>query len=128
MPSIIVTPSEIEHPLYEEHMELSSGEGRRRSEETPVSMPGPVVTLGKPQWWNMSKLARERGEQLPPELLLMHEADFYLVQLACSFRPSKDSQVEWAQFNVYLRPHKAGQQDPIAFDLYPREIYNETNN
>jgi hypothetical protein len=30
-----------------------------------------------------------------------------------------------ARFTAYLRP-KAGQESPIAFDLYPREIYDET--
>jgi hypothetical protein len=129
----IVTPTEIEHPLYTGSLEfvpeVSDSDDLYRgagvSREKP-NRPGPMVTLGQSQWWNLARLAREKGESLPAELsLLLHDADFYLLQLACSFKPERDSQVTWAQFNVYLRP-KIGPETPIAFDLYPREIYDES--
>jgi len=129
----IITPTKIEHPFYEGQLEFSPEAteqmARGRGEK---SMPSelkslrPVITLGQPQWWNLAHLAREKGATLPAELsLLLRDADFYLLRLACSFRPERDSQVEWVRFTAYLRP-KAGQETPIAFDMYPREIYDET--
>ena len=128
MPFEIITPSEIEEPLYESIMELVKGTVRKDQQETVVvDEPGPIVTLGKPQWWNLAKLAREKGEMLPPEmLLLMRDADFYLVQLACSFKPERQSKVEWAQFTAFLRPKRSGYGDPIAFDLYPLQVCDMT--
>ena len=133
MAHTIITPTEIEHPLYEGQLEFTTGtidqavrEKGRESIRTELKSAGPVVTLGQPQWWNLARLAREKGEILPAELaLLLRGADFYLLQMACSFKPERDSQVTWARLNVYLRP-KTGQENPIAFDLYPREIYDET--
>ncbi len=133
MPPTIITPTEIEHPLYEGPMEFTPGSIKQAVEERRMKvvrggakLPVPVVTLGQPQWWNLADLAQEKGETLPAELsLLLRDADFYLLLLACSFRPERGSHVEWARFTAYLRP-KVGQESPIAFDLYPREIYDET--
>lgn len=133
MSHTIITPTEIENPLYEGQLEFTPGsieqaarEKGRESIRGELKSAGPVVTLGQPQCWNLAHLAREKGETLPAELsLLLRDADFYLLQLACSFRPERDSEVTWARFNVYLRP-KTGQESPIAFDLYPREIYEKT--
>jgi len=133
MSHTIITRTAIEHPLYEGQLELTPGAieqaAREKGWKSMVGEPKPpmpVVTVGQPQWWNLAHLARERGEVLSAELsLLLHDADFYLLRLACSFRPERGSQIEWARFNVYLRP-KTGQENPIAFDLYPREIYDET--
>ncbi len=133
MPPRIITPTEIEHPLYEGPMEFTPAtieqavkEQRLKVTRGEAKLPAPVVTLGQPQWWNLADLAQEKGETLPAELsLLLRDADFYLLLLACSFRPERGSQVEWARFTAYLRP-KAGQESPIAFDLYPRQIYDET--
>jgi hypothetical protein len=133
MSHTIITPTDIENPLYEGQLEFTPGsieqaarEKGRESIRSELKFAGPVVTLGQPQWWNLAHLAREKGETLPAELsLLLRDADFCLLWLACSFHPERDSEVTWARFNVYLRP-KTGQDDPIAFDLYPREIYDET--
>lgn len=127
MPRTLITPSEIENPLYEAQLEpgATGWEKGWRLNEAYLRSAGPVVTLGQPQWWNLARLAEEEGRPLPPELaLLTREASFYLVMLACSFRPSRGSEIEWARFTAYLRP-KTGQECPIAFDLYPREIYHE---
>ena len=133
MPYTIITPTKIEHPFYEGQLEFSPGaieqmDRGRGGKSMPSELKSlrPVVTLGQPQWWNLAHLAREKGETLPAELsLLLRDADFYLLLLACSFRPERGSHVEWARFTAYLRP-KAGQETPIAFDMYPREIYDET--
>jgi hypothetical protein len=132
MPHIIIAPTEIEHALYEGPLEftgkVAEQAGRLKGEEIAyreIKSASPTVSLGQPQWWNLASLAQEKGEALPAELaLLLRDADFYLIQLACSFRPERDSEVSWARLNVYLRP-KTGQEAPIAFDLYPREIHDE---
>jgi hypothetical protein len=132
MSPTIITPTDIEYPLYEEQLEFTPGsldkavqEKGTKSIRSELKSRGPAVTLGQPQWWNLAHLAQEKGETLPAELsLLLRDADFYLLLLACSFKPERDSQVEWARFTAYLRP-KTGQENPIAFDLYPREIYDE---
>jgi hypothetical protein len=133
MSHTIITPTEIKNPLYEGQLEFTSGSVEQVAREKSLDSvrgelksAGPVVTLGQPQWWNLAHLAREKGETLPAELsLLLQDADFYLLLLACSFKPGRESQVGWARFTAYLRP-KTGQEDPIAFDIYPREIYDET--
>lgn len=133
MTQTIIAPMEIEHPLYEGRLEFTPGSIEQAAREkgwksvpSRLKEAAPVVTLGQPQWWNLAHLAVEKGETLPAELsLLLRDADFYLLQLACSFRPQQDSEVEWARFTAYLQP-KAGQENPIAFDLYPLEIYDET--
>jgi hypothetical protein len=132
VPCEIIAPTEIENPLYEGRLEFTPATvemARRKGGESvrgELGSAGPVVTLGQPQCWNLASLARERGEVLPAELaLLLRDADFYLLQLACSFRPERGSEVTWARLNLYLRPI-TGQETPIAFDLYPRKIYDET--
>jgi hypothetical protein len=122
----IITPLQIHAPLYEEELEFNlnpTEKGRSIQETLPALVP--VVTFGQPQWWNLARLAREKGLSLPAEIaLLERQADFYLLMLSCSFRPRQDSTIEWVRFTVYLRP-KTGQEHPIAFDLYPREIREE---
>ena len=133
MTHTIITPTEIEHPLYEGQMQFTAGSIEQRAREkgwksTPSELKtaAPVVSLGEPQWWNLAHLSREKGETLPAELsLLLSNADFYLLLLACSFRPGRNGQIEWARFAACLQP-KVGKENPIAFDLYPHEIYDES--
>jgi hypothetical protein len=129
----IITPPEIKNIFYEGSLKFSEEDLERSGPEkgldvklNEIKSVEPVVTLGQPQWWNLDHLMRKKGQPLPAEVaLLLPDADFYLVQLACSFRPARDAQIEWARLTAYLRP-KTGQENPIAFDLYPREIYDKT--
>lgn len=129
MTRTIIAPGKIEHSLYAgqlEFVDTAAGDTVRAFSQTGrEKLEGPVVTLGQPQCWNLAGLARETGQPLSAELALaLRAADFYLLELACSFRPGKDSTVAFARLDVYLQP-KTGSSVPIAFDLYPREIYNE---
>ena len=122
----------IEKPLYQGPLELGPEgfslalKGARdglRERDLPKS--GPVVTLGTPQSWNLVELAIEREESLPAEVrMLLKEAHFHLVVFACSFRPDRRSAIRWARFSVSMT-QISGQDAPVAFDLYPREIYVE---
>jgi hypothetical protein len=125
----IEAPTKIEHPLYESRLEVTEKEKKIRGLpiRQQLSEVAPTVTLGQPQWWNLATLAEKKGEPLPAEMaLLMREADFYLLQLASSFRPQRQARVMWARVDLYLEP-TSGEVPPLAFDLYPREIYEEKN-
>jgi hypothetical protein len=84
----------------------------------------PVVSIGQPEVWPLAQVYPP--EKMPSILQAkLEEADFYLVRLACSFRPKRDeAQVEWARFLVRLLPGDAGHQ-PIAFDLHPLLVTQE---
>jgi hypothetical protein len=124
---LLETPTEISSVIYEGSLQFDPLDveklGYRGAGEP--ELPSPTIGIGQPQWWNLAELMQESGKSLPAEIkLLLDEADFYLVRLACSFRPTRASQVEWARFTAYLRPKLAG-ADPIAYDIYPREIQDE---
>ena len=77
-----------------------------------------IVTIGQPETWELLEVYLP--ETMPSLLQAkLREADFYLVRLACSFRPVQGKkQVDWARFSVQLKPDAVGRQ-PIAFDLHP---------
>jgi hypothetical protein len=57
---------------------------------------------------------------------MLNQFDFHLVFLSCSFRPRNDeSCIKWARFRVTLLPDSAAGVQPIAFDLYPRQVVQE---
>jgi hypothetical protein len=123
----IEAPTVIETPLYESRLEISEGGEERRHTfiQQQLSEMAPVVTLGQPQYWNLASMASEKNQSLPAEMkLLLDEADFYVLQIASSFRPQREARVKWARVDIYMQPI-SGQIQPLAFDLYPREIYNE---
>lgn len=125
----IEAPAIIEHPLYESQLEITESEEklRRLPMRQQLLDMAPTVTLGQPQCWNLAAMAHEKGKPLPTEVALMlREADFYLLQLASSFRPQRQARVKWARVDICLQ-QTSGQHPPLAFDLYPREIYDEKN-
>jgi hypothetical protein len=95
------------------------------SDEIEVAIKNlPVVGIGQPEWWPVTDLypAGELPRYLSTKL---EEADFFLVRLNCSFRPSSSrATIEWARFWVRLLSDTEGRQ-PIAFDVYPREVTKE---
>lgn len=129
----IATPPEITTILYEGPLEFSKtaterlgmeyGESTRRE---ITEYEHPVVTIGEPVWWNVAQVYREEGKPLPASIsLLLRDADFFVVRLACSFRLGRDTRVEWARFSAYLRPRNTAAPQPIAFDLHPLEVYDK---
>lgn len=84
----------------------------------------PIASIGQPEVWTLPEVYPP--DRMPhPLRAKLDEADFYLVRLACSFRPLKDEkQVEWARFRVHLLPDNAGRQ-PVAFDLHPVMVTQE---
>jgi len=129
---LITTPSEITNVLYEGTLEFSETATERLvkhyGEPTRKELAGyerTIVTIGEPVWWNVAEVYREEGKPLPAAIsLLLRDADFFVVQLACSFRLGRDTRVAWARLAAYLRPHNIGAPNPIAFDLHPLEVYD----
>lgn len=123
----IEAPTVIETPLYENRLEVSENMEERRQtfiQQRLLDM-APTVTLGQPQCWSLTSIARQKNQSLPAEMaLLLDEADFYVLQIASSFRPQREARVKWARVDIYMEP-TSGQHQPLAFDLYPREIYDE---
>ena len=125
----IDAPTTIEQPLYEERLEIAESAVQLRSSAVRQQLldMAPAVTLGQPQCWNLATMAQEKGELLAAEMsLMLREADFYLLQLASSFHPQRQARVMWARVDVYLQS-TAGENPPLAFDLYPRELYEKPN-
>jgi hypothetical protein len=84
----------------------------------------PIVSVGKPEVWNLAELYKPNALPVPLQARL-GEVNFYLVRLACSFRPTPDrARIEWARFGVSLRPDDAGRL-ATAFDLHPLLVTKE---
>ncbi|MET8154157.1 hypothetical protein ACIBSW_20065 [Actinoplanes sp. NPDC049668] len=84
----------------------------------------PVVSIGRPEVWNLVDLF-DAGELPAPMRAKLSEASFHLVRLACSFRPEHDStEIDWARFSVSLQPDEAG-LTASAFDLHPLFVTQE---
>lgn len=104
----------------------SSGKRRRILENVPDLDTNdlPLVSIGRPRVWPLSELLADQPLSSVVRASLERES-FFVVRLACSFRPRKDEvSVHWARFAVQLLPDERGGQ-PLAFDLYPRLVERE---
>ncbi len=128
-------PESIENVLWKAPLEPSTGEAVDRLErewaargvkgDTHVAVRDlPVVSIGQPEVWALSEVFP--WDKMPSPLRVkLEDADFYLVRLACSFRPKrKEIEVEWARFIVILMPDNTGRR-PIAYDLHPLRVTQE---
>lgn len=81
----------------------------------------PVVSIGQPQSWPLADLFDVA--QVPAEIRASRaDADFYLIRLACSFRPAHgEGRIEWARFLVEMHPDAAGRQ-PVTESQHPLEV------
>jgi hypothetical protein len=129
---LINAPSEITEILYEGQLEYSQAQGQRGaqgedaiSEETP-QLESPYVTIGEPQTWNVAEVYQEERKPLPAQFsVLLRDANFFLVRLACSFRTERNVQIEWARFTADLQSQTPAAFAPVAFALHPLEVYGQ---
>ena len=131
----IQVPEDVEHVLWEGLLEPAADEAMERSEREraekgfhgdvrTILRDLSVVSIGQPETWPLQAVYPPDKMPLPLQAKL-NEADFYLVALACSFRPVHgESHIQWARFRAYLVPDSAGHQ-PLAYDLYPNEVVQE---
>jgi hypothetical protein len=91
---------------------------------TPAATELPMASIGRPRAWPLPDLLR--GDEISPDIKAsLAEETFFVLRLACSFRPRGDKVgVSWAQLVVELEADGQGRQ-PYAFDLYPREVQRE---
>lgn len=131
----LAEPDEIKEILLEEPLKLVNGGNLDRMDRNdPTAGPPlrleevlrtmPIVSIGKPETWLLHEIYPRR--QMPRVMQSkLTQADFYLVRLACSFRPiHQESRLQWARFRVLLLPDAQG-QTPLAIDLYPLEVFEE---
>ena len=129
------TPDTIAQPLWEGPLEADNREAvdrldrelsvRKATADVSRALQElPVVSIGRPEVWRLQEVYPV--DQMPGEMRAkLEEADFYLVRLACSFRPRRrENRIEWARFVVQLRPDPASYK-AIAFDLHPLQVTRE---
>jgi hypothetical protein len=124
-------PTYISDVLLESPLDLDESSLARLRRGAPAGAPEeelarslPVVSIGEPESWPLSALY---DVATMPAMIRasMEDADFYLVRLACSFRPvHRESQIEWARLAIRLHPDEQGRQ-PIAEAQHPVDVNQE---
>ena len=112
----------------------------KRQEAISISGPGieittlfrekSTVSIGEPITLSLEDLLTAQGEKLPPDIQLQRKKyEFYVVQLACSFRAASGCRFYDATFEISLR--NPGQDNPtsapfpIIYDLAPVLVEDE---
>jgi hypothetical protein len=93
---------------------------RDASDVPPPKTESPgVVTIGRPQVVPIAGLYPT--DALPAGVMAMlSQADYFLVQLNCSFRPERSDSIDWARFSVELNSDSDG--EVFAADMHPRSV------
>ncbi len=78
----------------------------------------PHVSLGKPDWWSDEAIMGAKWR--PPD----GGQRYGLARFKFSLRPKSRQTIRQAQFTVRLLP-KGGGRNPLAFDLFPRQVTEE---
>lgn len=79
----------------------------------------PLVTIGRPESWAIQEVT----ENLSIIESKLQESDFYLIRLACSFRPRhRGVIIKQASFSLQFE-YKRGHKEPVLFDMYPGTLY-----
>lgn len=122
---LIQAPQQITDPLIEVTLEPMPDEVERGvNKEVPIRPDDfPVVSIAKPVPYPIKDLSS--SQDLPVDFsALLEQNNFYLIQFACSFRPQKQTKIDWARFSVRLLPDNNGYQ-ALPHDLYPLSVENE---
>jgi hypothetical protein len=127
---LITTPENIDNVLFSGHLDLhATGAGTRGvvgSEIREVVPERPLITVGEPQYWNVARVYKDEAKPTPAVMRqMLADSDFFLVRFACSFNLKTSMNVDWARFEVALSSRRPETAQPICFDLYPMEVYEE---
>jgi hypothetical protein len=93
---------------------LETADGTLRTEQTRAE-------IGRPEWWFASDVVGEGFH--PPQ----SSETYLLVRFAFSLTPPPNSEVEQAQLSAQLTCAGTSAK-PVVFDLFPREILEESKN
>lgn len=83
-----------------------------------LESPG-TVSIGRPRVLPIASIC-EAGKLAAPVQERLEQADYFLVQLSCSFRPERDEVIDWARFAVSLNSSSPG--DVFAAELHPLSV------
>lgn len=128
---IIKVPTTIEHPVYKAEFRYTSALGVKGIgglDDTKIQerLTGNIMEVGEPEFWDLKELCERKGIQPSVELeMLFDKFDFWLIQSAFSFMPAQDSQFKWARMVAKMEPLSESLKSPLAYDAYPRNIYEE---
>lgn len=128
--NIIKTPTTIEHPIYRAEFRYTALGTKKIQEfsdtEIQKRLTGNIMEVGEPEYWNIKELCKLKKIKLTPEIeMLCKEFDFWLIQSAFSFVPAHDNYFDWARIVAKMETLSNVMKNPIAYDAYPRDIYEE---
>ena len=110
---MIQTPEQIADPIFSGSLE--SPERELRDAESTLAQ------IGRPEWWFASDVIGESFK--PPQ----GDETYLLVRFAFSLTPPSNHEVEESRLTAHLTCPGAAAQ-PVVFDLFPREVLEETKN
>ena len=127
---VIKAPTKIEHVYRAEFRYTPApgvkGIGGFDDTEIQERLTGNIMEVGEPERWNLKELCKRKEIKLPVEIeMLSDEFDFWLIQTAFAFMPAHDNQFDWARIVAKMEPLSESMKNPIAYDAYPRNIYEE---
>jgi len=128
---MIKPPTKIEHPVYKAEFRYTPAPGVKGIEGLEDAtiekrLTGNIMEVGEPERWNLKELCKRKGIKLPVEIdMLCDEYNFWLVQSSFAFMPAHDNQFKWGRIVAKMEPLSESMKNPIAYDAYPRNIYEE---
>jgi hypothetical protein len=131
---VILSTAQSPPPLHDVTLDYRSPAGERRGEVQapgaggPAALELPRVSIGEPQCWDVADVYRTEQVALPPALASQLDRNaFVVLRLACTLRPGDGARVDHARLTVVLRgADETAAEQPIAFDLHPMELYDES--
>lgn len=131
----ISAPTSIHNPIYRVEMgsdivHISGDRSRDAVQSVPEDLlqrlQGDIIEIDRPRKWDLHEILSSQGRLLPPTLRdLAQDEKFWLIEINISFVPAQEHAIKWARFVTHLSTPSSLEQ-PEAYDLYPREIYDQT--
>lgn len=127
---VIKAPTKIEHPIYRAEFKYTPALGIKKisgfNDTDQERLKGNIIEVGEPERWNLKELCKRKEMKLPIEMkMLFNEFDFWLIQSPFSFMPAHDNQFKWGRIVAKMEPLSESMKNPIAYDVYPRDIHQE---
>lgn len=89
-----------------------------------------IISLSKPELFNLATLCGKSGKDLPEKIkVMLANYLFYEFRFVCTFKPDKGCKFVWARVGITFseKGSKGGgrSESPIAYDMYPTEVSTE---
>ena len=131
---IIKAPTKISAPVYRaqfKYIPPSLGsdkieKGTTNESEIQQRLSGNIIEVGQPECWNLKELCTRKRVNIPEKIrMLTDRYDFWLIQSAFAFIPAHGSKFTWARIVTVMEALPDISGDPIAYDAFPKNIYEE---